>query len=57
MVTLGLGFWEGHQEWPLTWLQAAQHAKVYGVIVASQFAITPGRLLGPHHWRHQEGSA
>ncbi len=40
MVTLGLGSWEGCQEWPLTWLQAAQHTKMYGVIVASQFDAT-----------------
>jgi hypothetical protein len=39
-VVLGLGSWEGRQEWPLPWLQAAQQAKVYGVVVAPHFAAT-----------------
>jgi hypothetical protein len=39
-VILGLGSWEGRQEWPLPWLQAVQHAKVYGVLVGPQFSVT-----------------
>ena len=39
-VVLGLGSWEGRQEWPLPWLQAVLHAKVYGVMVAPRFAAT-----------------
>jgi hypothetical protein len=39
-VILGLGSWEGCQEWPLPWLQAAQHAKLYGVVMAPQFSAT-----------------
>jgi hypothetical protein len=39
-VILGLGSWEGRQEWPLPWLQAVQHTKVYGVLVGPQFSVT-----------------
>ncbi len=44
-VILGLGSWEGHQEWLVPWLQAVKHAKVYG-------SLWLARLLPP--WRPAE---
>ncbi len=49
-VVLGLGSWEGRQDWPLPWLQAVQQAKVYGVVIAPPVRRHFGRFLGPGHW-------
>ncbi len=39
-VILGLGSWEGRQEWPLPWLRTAEAVKLYGVHFTADFAST-----------------
>ncbi len=39
-VILGLGAWEGRQDWPIVWLQSATSVKLYGVTFAPDFTST-----------------
>jgi hypothetical protein len=39
-VIVGLGEWADRQEWPLSWLHIAPHAKVYGFVFAATVADT-----------------
>ena len=37
-VILGLGSWEGRQEWPLLWLKASETVKLYGVHFTADYS-------------------